>query len=215
MRRRLAAVALLAAVSLAAAAYATYGQVQPAAKAPPAATALPASSGDRVVPRPAEFAAAAAAGLVPADARSLLRVERPLRYGEFVWNERGVPQGELSVFVDLRTQIVSVFRAGHEVGSAVILYGADDYQTPLGLHRIRGKARNHQSRAYDAPMPFALWLTDDGVAIHASEVRGGRATHGCIGVPAEFAERLFGAARVGDPVRVVRSAGSSGTTAAG
>jgi lipoprotein-anchoring transpeptidase ErfK/SrfK len=215
MRNRLAAALLVAAVALAAAGFALHDRGQTAAPPlPQRAPTTAGGTGDRVRPSPAEFAVAAKAGLVPADARSLLRVDHKMRYGEFVWNEHGVPAGQLRIFIDLRTQLISVFRAGHEIGSAVVLYGADGYETPLGEHPIRGKARHYQSLAYDAPMPFSLWLTEDGVAIHASEVRGGRATHGCIGVPPEFAELLFAAARVGDPVQVVRSADRSVATAA-
>jgi lipoprotein-anchoring transpeptidase ErfK/SrfK len=40
------------------------------------------------------------------------------------------------------------------------------------------------------------------VAIHASNVREGWATHGCIGVPMDFAKRLFGEAHLGDAVLI-------------
>ena len=53
------------------------------------------------------------------------------------------------------------------------------------------RAREHRSSLYDADMPFMLRLTGDGVALHASDVRFGRATHGCIGLPPAFAEKLF------------------------
>jgi lipoprotein-anchoring transpeptidase ErfK/SrfK len=52
-------------------------------------------------------------------------------------------------------------------------------------------------------MPYTLRLSDDGVSIHGSSVRWGAATHGCIGVPLPFAERLFEAAKVGDEVDIV------------
>ena len=52
-------------------------------------------------------------------------------------------------------------------------------------------------------MPYTLRLTDDGVSIHASSVRWGAATHGCIGVPLDFARLLFGAAGKGDFVVIV------------
>jgi lipoprotein-anchoring transpeptidase ErfK/SrfK len=55
-------------------------------------------------------------------------------------------------------------------------------------------------------MPFMLRLTADGVAIHGADVRRGAATHGCIGVPTDFARRLFGAVKLGDPVVIVRPA---------
>ena len=54
-------------------------------------------------------------------------------YGDFVWNDRNVPKGTVWVRVDLKSQIISVFRGGHEIGTAVILYGADEKETPDGV----------------------------------------------------------------------------------
>ena len=65
------------------------------------------------------------------------------------------------------------------------------------------KAEHYHSRTYDAPMPFMLRLTQDGVAIHASNVRKGWATHGCIGVPEAFARHLFAEMQLGDVVFIV------------
>lgn len=135
--------------------------------------------------------------------RSLLDIGRPMQFGEFVWNEAGVPAGPVWIRVDLGLQVLSVFRAGHEIGSAVILYGADAKPTPPGVYPILARARHHRSTLYDAPMPYMLRLTPDGVAIHASDVRAAAATHGCIGVPPEFARRLFDQARRGDRVAII------------
>jgi lipoprotein-anchoring transpeptidase ErfK/SrfK len=132
-----------------------------------------------------------------------LAVESPLRYGDYKWNDRGIPAGPTWVRIDLRTQIISVFRAGHEIGTAVVVYGGDNKETPTGKLHILGKARNHRSSLYDAEMPYTLRLTNDGVSIHGSSVRWGAATHGCIGVPLDFAEHLFDATRTGDEVVII------------
>ena len=137
--------------------------------------------------------------------RSLLRVNRRLDYGDYEWNDEGVPAGPITIRVDLRTQLMSVFRGGHEIGTAIALYGADSKATPVGQFPIKWKGRDHRSSLYDAAMPFTLRLTGDGVAIHGSNVRWGAATHGCIGVPTAFAEKLYEAAHVGDLVTIVRT----------
>ena len=134
---------------------------------------------------------------------SLLDVPQRLAYGDFAWNEAGVPAGRVWVRVDLDRQILSVFRGAHEIGTAVILYGADSKPTPLGVFPIMARLRDHRSSLYEAPMPYTLRLTGDGVAIHGSNVRAGAATHGCVGVPEAFAAKLFDAIRVGDPVMIV------------
>ena len=137
--------------------------------------------------------------------QSLLPISKPLHHGEFVWKDDDVQPGPVWIRVDLRTQILSVFRGAHEIGTTVVLYGADSKETPVGRFPIRWKGKDHRSSLYDAPMPFTLRLTGDGVAIHGSDVRWGAATHGCIGVPTEFARRLYAEIGVGDQVVIVRS----------
>jgi lipoprotein-anchoring transpeptidase ErfK/SrfK len=107
------------------------------------------------------------------------------------------------VRVDLSRQLLSVFRGGHEIGSAVILYGTRGNATPAGRFPILQKDADYYSHSYHVPMPYMLRLTNDGVAIHGSPVREGWATHGCIGVPLDFARLLFTAASKGDPVFIL------------
>ncbi len=141
--------------------------------------------------------------------RSVLNITRPMRYGGYVWDDAGIPEGPILIRIDLARQLLSIFRDGHEIGSAVILYGTDGKATPMGSFPILQKVADYHSRTYDAPMPYALRLTDDWVAIHGSDVRTGFATHGCIGVPVAFARRLFEQAREGDQV-VILPAGREG-----
>lgn len=158
----------------------------------------------RIALSPAQVREAYAAGLIDRPIRSILAVAGPMRYGQFVWNDRGVPPGRVWIRIDLKAQLMSVFRSGHEIGTAVILYGADGLPTPTGKFPILAKLKDHRSRTYDnAPMPYTLRLTRDGVAIHGSNVRWGFATHGCVGIPKAFAAKLFDVAKVGDEVRIV------------
>lgn len=136
----------------------------------------------------------------PRTIRSVLNITGPMRFGTYVWNEDRIPKGPVWIRVDLGAQILSVFRGEHEIGSAVILYGADNLPTPTGAFKILGKAEYYHSRTYDAPMPYALRLSDDWVAIHASDVRDGYATHGCVGVPIAFARLLYAQTQIGDAV---------------
>lgn len=137
--------------------------------------------------------------------RHVLPVTEPMRFGDWYWNEAGAPPGEVVITVDVDAQVISAFRGGYEIGTAVILYGADAKPTPLGVLPVRGKEAMHRSRTYgNAPMPYTMWLTDTGVAIHGTSVRKGYMTHGCIGVPTPFAKRLFGVTPVGTTVIVTR-----------
>jgi hypothetical protein len=134
---------------------------------------------------------------------SLLTVDGPLRYGDFIWNDKGIPAAPIWVRIDLRKQILSVFRGSNEIGTGVVVYGGDNKQTPAGKFHILMKDKDHRSSLYDAAMPYTLQLTGDGISIHGSAVRWGAATHGCIGLPLDFARRLFEQAKVGDEVIIV------------
>ena len=195
-------VALLGGLFLAAALYAAMAMIQRTASAP--ASASPPASSRTTYPDNRLPSLALADG-TSEPVRSVLNLDGTLRYGTFVWDERNVPAGRVWAYVDLTRQLVSVFRDGHEIGSAVILYGAPEKPSPVGTFPVLQKAEDYHSRTYDAPMPFMLRLTDDGVAIHAASVRPGAATHGCIGVPDAFARKLFKAVKIGDRVTIVRS----------
>jgi hypothetical protein len=169
-----------------------------------AASAMPywAARGRVFLPK-AQLEDALPSGMLDRPVKSLLAVPSRMEFGDYVWNDVAVPSGPTWIRVDLGSQIISIFRAGHEIGTAVIVYGGDNKQTPTGILHVLGKAREHRSSLYDAQMPYTLRLTDDGVSIHGSAVRWGAATHGCIGVPLAFAQRLFDATKVGDQVVVV------------
>ena len=155
--------------------------------APPPPAAAPAKPG----------AAAAATGPVrPA-------LDRGLEHGDYAWNSAGVPPGRITIEIDIGAQTLSVFRSGHEIGRAAILYGTADNPTPTGSFTILEKDIDHVSNLYEAAMPYMLRLTNDGIAIHGSDVVYGRASPGCIGVPDEFAALLFREARIGDRVTIV------------
>ena len=138
--------------------------------------------------------------------KSILPVEGSFRYGDWYWDESAAPQsGKLVITVDLDARVISAFRDGHEIGTAVALLGTRQHPTPLGTFPILTKERNNVSEKYNnAPMPFTLRLTWDGIAIHGSPVMNGYASHGCIGVPDEFAAKLFAAAGRGDKVIITR-----------
>lgn len=201
--------ALAARIAAAAAAVACISLLAGKPSASPLANApLPAEpvEGDRILLPAQQARQVTLPGGRKKEIKSVLNVRDRLRHGEYVWDDEGVEPGPIWVLADLSSQTLSVFRGGHEIGTAVILYGADEKPTPGGRFPILEKREHHRSNLYDAPMPYTLRLTMDGVAIHGSDVRNGMGTHGCLGVPTEFAARLFAAAKVGDEVFVLRRA---------
>lgn len=137
--------------------------------------------------------------------KRVLPINGPIKYGEWHWDEAGVPDGPLVMTVDLEARVLSVFRGGYEIAATAVLLGTTEKPTPLGVFPVNWKKADHHSRTYDnAPMPFTLNLTTDGVAIHGTKVENGYASHGCIGVPTPFAQKLFALAKVGDKVYITR-----------
>jgi lipoprotein-anchoring transpeptidase ErfK/SrfK len=132
--------------------------------------------------------------------RSILSIPGPIRFGQSYWDESKGEPGPIVITVDLTARVLSVFEDGHEIGTSAILKGYGDKPTPLGVFPITQKDATHVSNIYDAPMPWMLRLTNDGVSIHGSKVEAGYATNGCIGVPNDFAEKLFRVAHLGDRV---------------
>lgn len=181
------------------------GGGQTAGVIPPTHAQTNVKHGNRYLLTAEEAALARAGGLLPADAKSVIAVSRRVERGEFVWDDKGVAKGSVVIWVDLRRQMISVFRGGHEIGASTIVYGTDSMETPVGRFRILARHRDYHSRAYDAPMPFSLFITNDGVALHGSAMSPRQATHGCIGLPVKFARLLFEATAKGDIVDVHRS----------
>jgi hypothetical protein len=190
---------------------ACFGLLVPAAFAGMVASAAlrePERAATRIVrlvppPRP-RLAPVSAPKLTPYVIRRVLPVPGVMRIGDTYWDEAGAPDGPVVITVDLQAKVLSIFRAGYEIGTAAILYGGDDKPTPLGVFPITQKDARHRSSIYGgAPMPYMMRLTNDGVSIHGSPgMEPGLMTHGCVGVPVEFARKLFGAAKLGTKVIV-------------
>ena len=105
------------------------------------------------------------------------------------------------VLVSLVEQVARVYRNGVEIGIARVSTGRPGHPTPTGVFTILQKARVHHSSTYDeASMPYTERLTWDGVALHAGGVPGYPSSHGCVHLPLEFADLLYGVTEVGTTV---------------
>jgi hypothetical protein len=88
---------------------------------------------------------------------------------------------------------------------APVSTGQSGYETPAGLFSVIERKTHHYSNLYEnAPMPFMQRLTWSGIALHAGDLPGYPASHGCIRLPHGFAGRLFDVSRRGMRVVVVR-----------
>ena len=89
-------------------------------------------------------------------------------------------------------------------GPVVVVFDrASRHTTPAGVFIILQKDQHHHSSTYNnAPMPYMERLTWNGVALHAGNLPGYPASHGCIRLPLEFAKLLFTVTTLGTPVIV-------------
>ena len=122
----------------------------------------------------------------------LAKQAEKLKPGEWVWKPEIARDGQVLVYVDLGRQLATVYRNGVRIAVSTISSGKAGYSTPTGVFTILEKNVEHYSRTYDnAPMPYQQRLTWKGVAMHAGNLPGYPASHGCIRLPMEFAKRLF------------------------
>ncbi len=137
-----------------------------------------------------------------------MKFAAPIKFGDWAWNETGAPlNGPVLVTVDIGSEALAVFRGGHQIGATRIIYGDDDKPTPIGVFPITQKNANHRSNIFvNAPMPYMLRMTNDGISIHgADHVKPIYATNGCIGIPTGFAKRLFEVVALGDRIIVTKA----------
>lgn len=129
--------------------------------------------------------------LVP-DAPPAPPVPAVMAPGDYDWNPERSLAGDVVIVVSLPQQLVHVYRGGVRIGESTISSGRPGHDTPTGVFTILQKQKMHRSTLYDdAPMPFMQRLTWDGIALHAGRLPGYPASHGCVRLPAAFAESLY------------------------
>jgi hypothetical protein len=135
----------------------------------------------------------------------------PLKPGQSIWFE--TPEmvkastsadAPVRIVIAIRQQQALVYRGDRLAGVTTVSTGSPGYETPLGEFTILEKKVFHRSNLYsNAPMPYMQRLTWGGVALHAGELPGYPASHGCIRLPKAFARQLFDLTAMGGTVLVV------------
>jgi L,D-transpeptidase catalytic domain len=112
----------------------------------------------------------------------------------FVMSLNGALAGVL-VTVDERSQTMFVAADGIQLYHWKVSTGRPGYDTPTGNFRAFRMERDHFSKEWDdAPMPFSIFFTPEGHAIHGSlETKrlGKAASHGCIRLDPRNAAVLY------------------------
>ncbi len=126
-----------------------------------------------------------------------------LKPNQYIWNPDASPNGPVGIIVDLTNQTVYVYRSGKQIGRSTISTGIKKHPTAPGTYTILTKnVKYHSEKYHEASMPFMERLTWDGMAIHGGNNPGKPSSHGCVHVPLDFAEKLYGITQKGDTVLI-------------
>ena len=141
-------------------------------------------------------------------------------------------KGRPSIIVRLGQQRAFLFKGKHLVAEAAISSGREGYRTPAGNFRVIRKDRDHRSGLYGdyvdsadrivkpnvdvrkdrrprgahflgAPMPYFIEFSP-GYGLHAGNLPGHPASHGCVRMSYWKARQFFNAARIRTPVTIRR-----------
>jgi hypothetical protein len=115
------------------------------------------------------------------------------------------PNGPLQIVISIADQRVSLYDNGILIGRSSVSTGVRRHPTPLGVFSVIEKERWHRSNIYSgAPMPYMQRITWSGIALHAGQLPGYPASHGCIRLTNDFAIRLWHLTKRGARVIIAR-----------
>jgi hypothetical protein len=115
--------------------------------------------------------------------------------------EAGEP---IMAIVSIKSQRVTFYDADGWILRAPVSTGTTGRETPAGVFAVIEKDKDHHSTMYDdAWMPNMQRITWNGIALHGGPLPGYAASHGCVRMPFDFAEKLFDKTQIG--MRVIIS----------
>ena len=119
---------------------------------------------------------------------------------------------EIRVFIE--EQVLVALENGEEIYSFDIVTGRDGKETIAGRYKIFRKHEKYTSKTYGSEMPYTMFFTEDGKAIHGTQMATLRSylhsylsdsvgSQGCVGLTDDTAKALFDWALIGTPVVVI------------
>ena len=128
------------------------------------------------------------------------------------WGGDAATKKEIQVFIE--RQVLFAFENGKEIYSFDIVTGRDGKETTAGRYQIFRKHEKYTSKTYGSEMPYTMFFTEDGKAIHGTQMATLRSylhaylnesvgSQGCIGLTDDNAKALFDWAPIGTTVVVI------------
>lgn len=117
----------------------------------------------------------------------------------FADNGRAAPK---TIYVVTDEQKLYAWEGNELVYEFHIVSGRPGKETHPGVFAVSRKYEDYTSKTYDAPMPYSMFFTNDGKAIHGTQYATARSylhayvtesvgSHGCVGLTEEDAKTLF------------------------
>src|ERR1043165_9117457 len=104
-------------------------------------------------------------------------------------------QAAVQITIDKSTQQMTVERDGRPLYQWPVSTGRAGFDTPSGKYKAFRMEKDHFSKEWDdAPMPFSIFFTPKGHAIHGyldTKNIGRPASHGCVRLTPANAQKLF------------------------
>lgn len=143
--------------------------------------------------------------MAPAKRRDNGRAFMRKHLAEKIKQPEKLPAGPLQIIISIKKQQLTLYANGQPVAHSPVSTGVPGHPTPQGVFSVIQKEIYHESNLYSAaPMPYMQRITWSGVAMHQGVVPGRPASHGCIRLPAAFAQRLWRITRVGARVIIAQ-----------
>jgi lipoprotein-anchoring transpeptidase ErfK/SrfK len=123
-------------------------------------------------------------------------------------------QTKKEIHIDIEQQTLTAFENGNEVYTFDVVTGKDGKETTAGRYSIFRKEEKYSSKTYGSEMPYTMFFTADGKAIHGTLMSSLRSylhayltesvgSEGCVGLTDDDAKALFEWAPLGTPVVVI------------
>jgi len=129
------------------------------------------------------------AALTALTAGAAAREARPAPTQATAPRDAGEP---IMAIVSIKSQQVTFYDADGWILRAPVSTGITGRETPAGVFAVIEKNKDHYSTLYDdAWMPNMQRITWNGIALHGGPLPGYAASHGCVRMPHDFAEKLF------------------------
>ena len=142
----------------------------------------------------------------------LLLISAATAWGSEAVKKEATKKKEIRVFIE--RQVLVALENDEEVYSFDIVTGREEKETTVGKYKIFRKHKKYTSKTYGSEMPYTMFFTKDGKAIHGTTMATLRSylhsyltesvgSQGCVGLTDDDAKALFTWAPVGTPVIVI------------